>query len=159
LNQACIHRLSPDKSLSDKLLPDSTSVPELRTLRTNIIDTFTTDVPSRYGSGEFYRIIIDTRAAKRSTAGISQFWAFQRLLPGVSIDTTSIGKVTVQFGIGMTSSVGSAIIATPVGDVEFYIMPVNTPFLLSLNDMDTLGIYFNNITNTLVTPKGTVPVV
>jgi hypothetical protein len=71
LNQACIHRLSPDRSLSDKLLPDSTSVPELRTLRTDITDLFTTDVPSCYGSGEFYRIIIDTRAAKRSTAGIS----------------------------------------------------------------------------------------
>ena len=58
------------------------------------------DVPSRYGSGEFYGIIIDTGAAKRSTAGISQFQAFQRLSPGVSINTTSKGKVTVQFGIG-----------------------------------------------------------
>jgi hypothetical protein len=59
----------------------------------------------------------------------------------------------------MTSSVGSAMISTPVGDVEFYIMPVNTLFLLSLDDIDVLGIYFNNITNTLVTLKGTVLVV
>ena len=38
-------------------------------------------------------------------------------------------------------------------------MPVKTPFLLSLDDMDALGVYFNNLTNTLVTPQGNVPVV
>jgi len=38
-------------------------------------------------------------------------------------------------------------------------MPVNTLFLLSLGDIDALGIYFNNLTNALVTPRGNVPVV
>jgi hypothetical protein len=54
---------------------------------------------------------------------------------------------------------GSAVIKTPIGEVEFYIMPSNTPFLLCLSDMDVLGVYFNNLTNTLVTPQGNVPVV
>ena len=35
--------------------------------------------------------------------------------------------------------------------MEFYIMPVNTLFLLSLGDIDTLRVYFNNLTNILVT--------
>ena len=38
-------------------------------------------------------------------------------------------------------------------------MPVDTPFLLSLGDMDKLGIYFNNLTNVLVTLGGNVLVV
>jgi hypothetical protein len=38
-------------------------------------------------------------------------------------------------------------------------MVAKTPFLLSLADMDGLGVYFNNLTNTLVTSKGNVPVV
>ena len=33
-------------------------------------------------------------------------------------------------------------------------MPAKTPFLLSLDDMDALGVYFNNLTNTLITPQG-----
>jgi hypothetical protein len=38
-------------------------------------------------------------------------------------------------------------------------MLANTPFLLSLGDIDTLGIYFNNLTNILITPRGDVLVV
>jgi len=38
-------------------------------------------------------------------------------------------------------------------------MPANTPFLLSLGDIDTLGIYFNNLTNILITLRGNVLVV
>jgi hypothetical protein len=67
--------------------------------------------------------------------------------------------VTVQFGIGTTSLIGLIKVDTPIGQVEFHIMKANTPFLLSLADMDKLGIYFNNLLNMLVTPKGNVPVV
>jgi hypothetical protein len=38
-------------------------------------------------------------------------------------------------------------------------MPTSILFLLSLGDIDVLGVYFNNLTNTLITPKGKVPVV
>lgn len=67
--------------------------------------------------------------------------------------------VKVQFGIGTSLSLGSTRVNTPVGNVEFHIMPTNTPFLLSLADMDKLKVYFNNLTNTLITPYGDVPVV
>ena len=56
----------------------------------------------------------------------------------------------VQFGISSTSSVGSIVVETPIGQVEFHIMHAKTPFLLSLADMDKLGVYFNNLTNSLV---------
>jgi hypothetical protein len=38
-------------------------------------------------------------------------------------------------------------------------MLANTLFLLSLGDIDTLGIYFNNLTNILITLRGDVLVV
>jgi hypothetical protein len=59
--------------------------------------------------------------------------------------------VTVQFGIGTTSSLGSILLPTPIGDIEFHIVDTSTPFLLSLADMDKLEVYFNNLTDQLVT--------
>jgi hypothetical protein len=162
LNQACLYLLSTDKLSID---PTFRTEPE-----TEVIDSFASaqispsgsgksDTVSRYSKGEFYRIIINTGATKRSTAGLSQFKAFQRLSPDITIDRTSEGKVIVQFRIRTTSSLGSAVIQTPIGNIEFHIMPANTLFLLSLSDIDTLGVYFNNLTNTLITPQGNVPVV
>jgi hypothetical protein len=115
---------------------------------------------SRYDSRQFHGIMIDTGAATCSTAGYGQFQAFQRTVTDpVELNTAKKGAVKVQFGIGSTSSIGSALIATPIGQVEFQIMSSNTPFLLSLADMDKLGAYFNNLTNNLITPQGSVPVV
>ena len=65
----------------------------------------------------------------------------------------------VQFGISSTSSIGSAIVNTPISQVEFHIMHAKTPFLLSLADMDKLGVYFNNLSNVIVTLKGDILVV
>jgi hypothetical protein len=43
--------------------------------------------------------------------------------------------------------------------VEFYIVNANTPFLLSLANMDRLHVYVNNLTDHLITPSGPVSVV
>jgi len=51
------------------------------------------------------------------------------------------------------------MVETPIGQVEFHIMHAKTPFLLSLADMDKLGVYFNNLTNSIVTSTGSVLVV
>ena len=48
------------------------------------------------------------------------------------------GIVSVQFGIGSTSSISSIKIATPIDIVEFHVIKVNTPFLLCLVDIDNL---------------------
>ena len=121
--------------------------------------TFTTASGiSRYDSEHFYGIVIDTGASKFSTAGVGQFEALQRLKHGVVLNKTD--TVNITFGIGSTSSIGSALVETPVGQVEFHIMPSKTPFLLSLADMDKLKVYYNNISDFLVTSTGkTVPVV
>ena len=48
------------------------------------------------------------------------------------------GIVSVQFRIGFISSISFIKVATPIGIVEFYIIKVNTPFLLCLVDIDNL---------------------
>ena len=102
--------------------------------------------------------MIDTGASRKSTAGHKQLQALQRS-QHIELDTSTKGTVTVQFGLGSTSSIGSVVVTTPIGDIQFHVVEAHTPFLLSLADMDTLGVYFNNLTDQLVTRQGNVPVV
>jgi hypothetical protein len=115
---------------------------------------------SRYDTNRFYGIVIDTGAAKYSTAGFDQFQALQQTDDSIKLDRSTEGSVKVKFGIGTSSSLGSAIIDTPIGLIRFHIMPSKTPFCLSLADMDELKVYFNNLRNQLITSTGKqIPVI
>jgi hypothetical protein len=48
---------------------------------------------------------------------------------------------------------------TPIGQVEFHIITAKMLFLLNLADMNKLGVYFNNLSNTVITPNGSILVV
>jgi len=52
--------------------------------------------------------------------------------------------------------VGSLKVQLPVGEIVFYIIRANTLFLISLRDFNSLGCYYNNLTNKVVTPTLTV---
>ena len=122
-------------------------------------DQFTYITTERYSFKEFFGIMIDSGASRHSTAGYGQFLAYKEE-NAIAIDTTKAGAVNVQFGIGSTSSLGSVLIETPLGLVEFHVVKADTPFLLSLADMDRLGVYFDNIRNVLVRENSNlVPVI
>jgi hypothetical protein len=112
----------------------------------------------RYTPNKFYGVVIDTGASQKSTAGYNQFLAYRKIYPAI-IDTTRAGQVTVQFGIGGASSIRSVMIQTPIGNVEFHVVQADTPFLLCLANMDTLGVYYNNLTDCLVTPERSIPII
>lgn len=116
---------------------------------------------SRYTSDVFQGIVVDTGASTISTAGHNQFQALRQSNPSMELelDTSTRGQVTVQFGVGSTSSLGIANICTPIGEVQFHIVDVSTPFLLCLADMDRLQVYYDNIRDVLVTQTGEIPVV
>ncbi|SLM34183.1 integrase core domain protein [Lasallia pustulata] len=118
-------------------------------LRESNLFAYTTS--NRYTSKEFYGVMIDTGASKRSTAGYGQYLAYKKI-NNIPVDISKAGAVHVQFGIGSTSSIGSIIINTPVGRIEFHIVKADTPFLLCIADMDNLKVYYNNLENVLVTP-------
>ena len=137
--------------------PETPNTPET-TPDPNTKDPFSYVTGKRFNADVFYGIVIDTGASRRSTGGFGQYLAYKKNHP-VKLDTTKAGMVNVQFGIGSATSIGSITIPTPIGVVEFHIVKADTPFLLCLHDMDALKAQFLNLTNKIVTPKGSVPVV
>jgi thymidylate synthase len=120
--------------------------------------SLTTYAQKRYGPSRFYGIMIDTGASERSTVGYDQYLAYTTIADA-PMDKTSEGEVKIKFGIGSTSSIGSVHMNSPIGTIEFHIVQADTPFLLSLADMDRLQVQLNNLKNVLITTQGDVPVV
>jgi len=44
----------------------------------------------------------------------------------------------MQFSIRIATSIKTTDVITPIGKIQFYIVYINTPFLLCLADMDRL---------------------
>ncbi|KAM4060351.1 DUF1421 multi-domain protein [Hirsutella rhossiliensis] len=85
-----------------------------------------------------------------STAGYSQYIALQREDPSVALDSSTSGQASIKFGNSdAIHSLGTVALNTPLGRITFHVLQTPTPFLLCLADMDRLGIYFNNITDTI----------
>ena len=118
-------------------------------------DAFLTN---RYSSGIFMGIMIDTGASYRSTAGDDQFLALQRI-QRVSLDKSRAGEANVTFGIGSTTSLGTADVRTPLGVITFHIVPADVPFLLCLQDMNQLQVKYDNLENVLIQRSIRTPVV
>jgi hypothetical protein len=106
------------------------------------IECFVTD---RYRPGEFHGVMIDTGAARKSTAGYNQYTTYKKLFGKTPINTGQKRAVKATFGIGSTTSIGSITISTLIGQYEFYIVNTNTPFLLSLAKINTKKITLNNV--------------
>ena len=62
-------------------------------------------------------IIINIGASRKSTAGYSQFQALQAIDKSVSLNTLTKGQVTVQFGIGASTSIRTIDVNSPIGKV------------------------------------------
>ncbi|KAI0994279.1 hypothetical protein K3495_g13903, partial [Podosphaera aphanis] len=114
---------------------------------------------NRYSSDKFHGILPDTGAAGVSTAGEPQFIALQRHLPKLQININRAGEHTIKFGLGKSSSIGTINVPTPIGIITFHVVPVSTPFLLCLEDMDKLGVIIDNLQNFMIQGSKKVPIV
>jgi hypothetical protein len=93
----------------------------------------------RYMSKEFYSVIINIGAFKKSTIGYRQYLIYKNIIAdNTDINTIQIGAINVQFGIGLIVLIRLVIVKTLIGLVNFYIIKANTPFLLCLIDIDKL---------------------
>ncbi|UQC79462.1 uncharacterized protein CLUP02_04942, partial [Colletotrichum lupini] len=64
------------------------------------------------------------------------------------------GIIRISFGLGKEIvALGIVEVKTHFGTITFYILPINTPFLLYLKDIDRLGIIFNNTRNRIFSDK------
>ncbi len=122
-------------------------------------DTFIYITSEKYTSDEFYGIMIDTGASKRSIAGYRQFLAYTKKIKHVQVHKSRARAVNVQFGIGSTSSIGSLLLDTLIGIVEFHVVEADTSFLLCPEEIDKLNVYFNNLENLLIASTKSVPVI
>ena len=104
--------------------------------------------------------MIDIGAFKKSTADYGQYLAYKNTITdNTDIDTTQIGAVNVQFGIGSAVSIGSVIVKTLISPVDFYVVKADTLFLLCFTDIDRLQVYYNNVINTLISSTFTLPII
>ncbi len=106
-------------------------------------------IESRYDDREFRDILMNCDAARRSTAGIEQFTALQRLNDSIQLNK-SIAESKIQFDIDSISIMSTIELNISLRQLIFHIVEINTPFLLCLVDLDRLEIYFNNLINELV---------
>ena len=93
----------------------------------------------RYTPKEFYGIIINIGASKKSTAGYKQYLIYKTTINNnININTMQAGAVNIQFGIGLTILIGLVAVKTLIGLVNFHIVKADTPFLLCFIDINRL---------------------
>ena len=116
-------------------------------------DPFAYITTERYTPKEFYGIMINTGASKKSTIGYRQYLVYKTTTNNnTDINTMQTGAINVQFGIGLTALIRLVVVKTLIGLVNFHVVKADTPFLLCLADIDRLQVYYNNIIDTLIGP-------
>jgi hypothetical protein len=68
----------------------------------------------------------------------------------IKINTSITGLYQIKFGAREAVSIGIIYVTTPISNIPFHVLPINTLFLLCLQDINILGIQFDNIRNLLV---------
>jgi len=143
-------------SITPKNWPASTPVGPVTDVTDRKQDPFAYITTERYTPKEFYGVIIDIGASKKSTIGYRQYLAYKTTVNNnTDINTIQAGAVNVQFGISSTALIKLVAVKTLIGLVNFHIVKADTPFLLCLADMDRLQVYYNNIIDTLTSPATT----
>lgn len=72
-------------------------------------------------------------------------------MPEIELDTICVNEATICFENGVPlSSIDIVQILISIGIINVHIVDIPILFLLCLKDIDTLGIYLNNITNQLI---------
>jgi hypothetical protein len=113
-----------------------------------IFSAFTFD--NCYSLYEFQGIMPDSGAAGISSAGEPQVQALQKKNPTIQLDTAAAGSNTIRFGKGTATVKGVVRVPTLLGTITFHVVPTNTPFLLCLQDIDAIGVRFDNLKNILI---------
>ena len=120
-------------------------------------DLFAYITIERYIPKEFYSVIIDIGASKKSTIGYRQYLVYKTTINNnMDINTTQTRAVNVQFSISSTILIRLVAVKTLISLINFHIVKADTPFLLCFADIDRLQVYYNNITDTLISPTTTL---
>jgi hypothetical protein len=105
---------------------------------------------NRYSDAIFQGIILNNRTAGVFITRKPQVITFQKLDLTVLIDTSTTRNHKIRFGKGEAISISTIQVSTPLGNITFYILPTNTPFLYCLQDINRIKVKLDNIQNMLV---------
>ena len=92
--------------------------------------------------------MIDTGVAWISITSKRQYQAYIKTFGLTWLNISNL--VSIRFSISNTSSIGSITLDILIRTAEFYIVDTDTPFLLYLQDIDKIGVYYNNITDKII---------
>lgn len=79
--------------------------------------------------------------------GISQLKTLQQFDTSVQLNKNIAGFANFTFRIENAIFIESVLLDILIRSITFYIVPINTRFLLCLAEIDKLKAYFNNIIN------------
>lgn len=100
--------------------------------------------------------MIDTGCARASSGGLLQYNAYCHHV-GEQTNTDKTEKVFYKLAFSGKTFLGREIVKLPMNKIIFcfdiHIIEEDVPLLLSLTDMDWLGIFYNNPTNQPVHDK------
>jgi hypothetical protein len=100
---------------------------------------------NRYSNAIFQGIILDNGAVRVFITRKPQVIAFQKLDPIVLINTSTTRNHKICFGKKKAISIGTIQVSTPLGNITFYILPINTLFLYCFQDIDRIKVKLDNI--------------
>jgi hypothetical protein len=100
----------------------------------------------------------DTGASGISSGGERQVQALMKLDSTIQINRTDMPE-TLRFGKGTVTTERFVVVRTPIREVKFWVVKADTPFLLYIQDMDRLGIQFDNLSNVIIQGNKKIPVV
>ncbi len=91
-------------------------------------------------------------AAEQSIENIEQFKALERISNNdvkFKLNTKTV-ESSISFGIDNTLTLEFTDLNTSLEVITFHIVKVNTSFLLCLDDLNRLKLYFNNLINEMI---------
>lgn len=101
----------------------------------------------QYINTEFKGLVIGSDILTQSIDNICQLKELQQLNIFIQLNKNTARSANFIFGIKSTAFIGLIILNTSMGSITFYIILVNTLYLLCVADIDKFRIFFNNITN------------
>jgi hypothetical protein len=111
---------------------------------------FISTTDSRYNDREFKNILMNCDAAERSIESIEQFKVLERISNNdVKLNTKTV-ESSIRFGIDNTLILEFVDLNISLEIITFHIVEINISFLLCLNDLNRLKIYFNNLINEMI---------
>lgn len=104
----------------------------------------------QYNDTKLKELLIDSGASTWLIGGIGQLKVLKQLNNSIQPNKNTARSANFIFGIRSVALIGSVDLDTLLGLITFYIVPVNTLFLLYLAKINKHRAFFNIITNQVI---------